>query len=83
MSYVSSDTAATFKVEGIKSTAGITVDSAKKTVTIMVANLNKETVTIDDGYSLKLASDVAAPQKESSASRSAVKNTKATYNAAG
>ena len=36
----------------------IKVDTSKKTVTLTAANLNKKNVTVDNNYTLKLASDV-------------------------
>ena len=76
ISYTAPIEAKSFTLSGIKSTSGITIDGT--TVTLSAANLNKSDVTISDGYTLKLASDVSAPSK-TSAVWSAVSSGKATY----
>ena len=48
-------------IDNVKSLAGIAFDENKNIVTISAASLNQETVTITDGYTLKLGSDVKAP----------------------
>ena len=52
-----------FTISGIKSIAGLSIDTQNKIVTISVASLNQETVTISNGYTLKLADDVKSPTK--------------------
>ena len=72
-----------FTLTGVKNTSGVTV-SNKGVVTLKAANLNKADVTVDNNdYTLKLGSDVSAPQKEKSGSWSTLKNNKSTYYAAG
>ena len=44
-------------VNGVNSTAGLSYDG-NKTVTVSNSSLNQETVTISDGYTLKLGNDV-------------------------
>ena len=58
ISYTAAVAAKSFTVSGIKSTSGIKVDGT--TVTLGAANLNKKAVTISDGYTIKLGSDVTA-----------------------
>ena len=58
VSYTAATTPKSFTVSGIKSTSGIKVDGT--TVTLSAANLNASDVTISDGYTLKLGSDVTA-----------------------
>ena len=52
-----------FTISGIKSIVGLSIDTQNKIVTISVASLNQETVTISNGYTLKLADDVKSPTK--------------------
>ncbi|MBR4153142.1 MAG: hypothetical protein IKT98_09320 [Selenomonadaceae bacterium] len=66
------------KVKGVKSASGLSISG--KTVTVGTNSLNKKTVTISDGYTLKIANGVATPQA-TSASWS-YKNNAATYKAA-
>ncbi|MBO4400647.1 MAG: hypothetical protein J5809_02245, partial [Selenomonadaceae bacterium] len=47
-------------VTGVKSLDGISLSG--KTVTVAAASLNQSTVTITDGYTLKLASNVTTPE---------------------
>ena len=47
-----------FALTGVKNTTSVMIDTSKKTVTLNANNLNKTDVTIDGGYSLKLAKDV-------------------------
>ena len=65
-------------VKGVKSASGLSLSG--KTVTVGASSLNKKTVTISDGYTLKIANGVATPQA-TSASWS-YKNNAATYKAA-
>ena len=50
----------TFTVSGVTSTNGLTFDG-DKTVTVANSALNLSTVSISDGYTLKLANDVPTP----------------------
>ena len=68
-----------FSLTNVKNTDSILVDTIKKTVTLKAANLNKKAVTISDGFTLKLADDVAAPVA-TKAAWSKVSSGKATYN---
>ena len=77
ISYTAPIAAKSFTLSGIKSTDGITVSGT--TVTLTANNLNKKTVTISDGYTLKLGSDVSSPAT-TKANWSKVSSGKATYN---
>ena len=68
-----------FSLSNVKNTDSISIDTAKKTVTLNAANLNKKEITISDGYTLKLAEDVLAPV-ETTEGWSKVSSGKATYN---
>ena len=46
-----------FTLTGVETTDGIIVDTANKKVTLTVANLNKQNVTIDSDYTLALDKD--------------------------
>ena len=48
-------------VEGVSSTSGLAIDTANNIVTISASSLNRSDVTISDGYTLVLDSDVVAP----------------------
>ena len=62
-------------VKGVKSLDGLSIN--KKVVTVSKASLGTSKVTISDGYTLKLASDVKAPTTKNSWS---LNKTTATYN---
>ncbi|MBR4151802.1 MAG: hypothetical protein IKT98_02460 [Selenomonadaceae bacterium] len=51
-----------FTLTNVATTEGITVDTANKKVTLTEANLNKQTVTVDGGYTLALDKDYASKQ---------------------
>ena len=53
----------TLTVSGVTSTSGLAIDG--KVVTVSANSLNEETVTISDGYTLTLASDVMATTNSS------------------
>ena len=61
-------------VTGVKSLSGISLSGS--TVTVSKASLNKENVTISDGYTLKLGSDVT---KSSNTKAWSLKNSTASY----
>ncbi|MBR4152730.1 MAG: hypothetical protein IKT98_07190 [Selenomonadaceae bacterium] len=65
-------------VKGVKSASGLSLSG--KTVTVGASSLNKKTVTISDGYTLKIANGVATPQATSA--NWSYKNNAATYKAA-
>ncbi|MBR4904333.1 MAG: hypothetical protein IKZ53_06650 [Selenomonadaceae bacterium] len=65
-------------VKGVKSASGLSISG--KTVTVGASSLNKKTVTISDGYTLKIANGVATPQATSATW--SYKNNAATYKAA-
>ena len=48
-------------VSGVASTDGLEINTSKKIVTVNDSALNKQDVTISDGYSLALGDDVTAP----------------------
>ena len=62
-------------VEGVKSLDGLSIN--KKVVTVSKASLGTSKVTISDGYTLKLGSDVKAPTTKKAAW--SFKNSTATY----
>ena len=66
VSYTSAVAAKSFTVSGIK------IDGT--TVTLSAANLNQSAVTISDGYTLKLGSDVAAADVLTNTSTNLIKN---------
>ena len=66
-------------VSGVKNISGLSLSG--KVVTISDAALNQGTVTISDGYTLKLGSDVAVP--EATAAGWNISGTTASYGAAG
>ena len=51
-----------FTLTNVATTEGITVDTANKKVTLTAANLNKQNVTVDGGYTLALDKDYASKQ---------------------
>ena len=64
-------------ITGVKSLSGISLNN--KIVTVSNVALNQGTVTVSDGYTLKLANDVTIPTK-TKAGWSPVSSSKATYN---
>ena len=48
-------------VTGVKSTEGLVIDTENQTVTISASSLNQSDVTISEGYTLILGSDVTEP----------------------
>ncbi len=66
-------------VDGVKSLDGLAL--SKKVVTVSAASLGTNDVTISNGYSLKLGSDVDAPTSKQAAWT--LKNTTAIYKSAG
>jgi len=51
-------------VEGVANTKGLYIDSDDKSVTVYKEALNKQDITISDGYSLKLSEQVDGPKGE-------------------
>lgn len=64
-------------ITGVKSLSGISLNN--KIVTVSNVALNQGTVTVSDGYTLKLANDVTIPTK-TKAGWSPISSSKATYN---
>ena len=52
-------------VEGVSSTIGLSEPNGNNVVTVSKSALGTSSVTISDGYTLRLASDVSAPKKGS------------------
>ena len=73
--YTPSSGGETCTVSGVKSTSGITISG--KTVTVAASALNNGNVTISDGYTLAIASDVEAPKTTEAAW--SINGTTATY----
>ena len=65
-------------VNGVNSTSGLTINTTNKKVTVSNASLNQNKVTISNGYTLELATDVT--QTKTTAADWTFKDSAATYN---
>jgi len=79
ISYSKAATKTLTKITGVKDTSGLSVSG--KVVTVANSALNKKKITVSNGYTLKLGSDV--PEVANKKASWTLKNSTATYKSAG